>query len=163
MTYSRYMIGTPEEKVMAFLSTHGNKPLVFGTTYVNSFSHTEVDEHGKVEPKCDIDNIKGMVEFVLYNAQYRDTKLLRGGRLQCSRGAARSVTDVWRCIIFYNKDIDIFSVMRAIRAMNVSNSYCSTVNRRVFEYGSYNFHNTYNLDEFGLLWKDWATIGRSHE
>ena len=159
--YDRHMRGSPEEKVLAYISTHDHKPLVLSDVYRNSYIFPAIE---RIEPLAvpAVTNYLGLGRFILLlldEFRYRETFYLIDGGRQCKRGAYRSVLDMWRTIRYYYIDVDLFSVMRFMStSSDICRDYCSTVRKRVFCPGTASYAE-HVPDEFGLKLWDWRRIG----
>lgn len=135
--------------------------------------------NGYESPKDEFDpdkySIEKMIERVLllsreYSSYDRETK-------ECETGEDRwrSVIDIWRHIIYYYPNIEIFDVMRGIYNIryNLGGQFCTTVLRRTFRFslpGEECTHSRFQkaremtgyygkpTDEFDLVWDDWKDI-----
>lgn len=79
------------------------------------------------------------------------------------RGAARSVGDIWRHILYYRPKTSLFQVMAAFYRIqhHVFSSYCSDVRRRVFSphlHSSDYVHGGRN--EFNVEFRLWEDIDK---
>lgn len=111
-------------------------------------------------------SLQKLVEFLIKMAGSCQTRYVKSRKYQCHTGASRSAFDIWRCVKYYRPDVTLFQVMNCMARLpedNYSRSYCTVVRKRVFHYTSYGAYHGDDIqkDEFGLVYSDWASIGKS--
>ena len=152
---------TNEEKVMRWVAEHDVSPLNFGDkrdVAVNPWSMKRVSQ----DPPVNTKDIPTMVNWVINQTSFRPT-YFKNGELQCKGATRRSVVDIWRIILHYNKKADLFEIMRYLYSdpdHRFMRQFCYTIDQRVFRTysGESNRHDG-ETDEFGLEMDDWEKIG----
>ena len=83
--------------------------------------------------------------------------------LETTSGRWRSVYDIWRHVLYFNKEVSLLDVMASMykNKDKYSGHYCPDIHRRVFKYiqnrGSAVDDDNYS-DEFNLKLRDWCEI-----
>lgn len=167
--YNKFATGTAEEKVLSYIATHDHKPLILSYMLYNAWNQG-VNLDGQVTPpQIDTLSLQRLIVSIMREADNRRTLYLISKKPQCRAGARRSAFDIWRVAKTYNPNVDLFEVMRLMYSRSVSvhyyRSYCYVVRKRVFDYNpfgdSHYQQDDESLDEFGLTFSQWRTIGVS--
>ena len=152
----------PEDRVLDYLERRDSKPLVFSSRVTSFYNlSTKIEA---LHPPAHADNVGEMIKFVLVETQRRWSLYLKSKSTQCRSEARRSSLDIWRRILFFNPEIDLFSVMRSLASLTgISWYYCDTVRKRVFypqpDRSNGRQSGNYIRDEYGICILDWKTIG----
>lgn len=79
--------------------------------------------------------LKDLVYAILENCIHFGSYEPESTRFETSYGRMRSSLDIWRHVIYYRPDVDIFSVMEVLYQLrnDLYGHYCSTVHRTVFK------------------------------
>lgn len=139
--------------VMAYLAQNKIIPLIF-KGYTSSVEEFNPEKHSITE----------MVKRAMtLTKDYASTDI--NGEWESSSERWRSVLDIWRHIIYYYPNVEIFDVMHSLFEIKneCGGQYCHEVRRRTFKLASaYQHYNWSNLqmgiDEFGLSFDAWEDI-----
>lgn len=147
------------EKILAYINSQKNSPLVFG----RRFFHPDLE---KVElPNCD--NTDQLVYNVLVMARTQSSWCMETSRSETCSGKMRSSLDIWRHICSIRDDVTIFDVMESLYRLanpmrRVSGHFCTVVRRGVFAADSYPAWRTEPLNfrsgEYGIWFSSWRKL-----
>lgn len=156
-----------KQTVLRYLKGKATTPILLGqVSYDYSFNRFIVPV--EIENK----EIKGNIYNLLYFSRKNDTFFVTN-RKQCRRGALRSAQDLWRLYKYhFNKDMDLFSIMRAVYELLctdklISGHYCSVVRKFVFWTNRMgdggHFYDYASLGDLGVPFKQWNNFEISQE
>ncbi|HBY20782.1 MAG TPA: hypothetical protein DEG71_07210 [Clostridiales bacterium] len=132
--------------------------------YIENKNTTPLYFHFNINESFSIFTLKYLIIKILdLSEEYESCSI--ENELETNSGKWRSVLDIWRHVIYYKPDINIFEVMRELFSIGneyLVGHYCENIKRRVFKLdknttGCALF--TGKVDEFGLYFSDWETIG----
>lgn len=154
------------DKVLEYISHEKSSPLVFQGLLEEGLSWDNIGKYF-----IEGETVEGMVRKVLqYSNKFPSFDSVEG-EFETAPGKNRSTLDIWRHIIFFNKEITIFDVMHAIDNIGgneLVGGVCMDIGRRVFklivnrrrdtrEFSMFN--NSYaDTDEYGLRFDEWKEI-----
>jgi len=139
-----------EESVLMYIKSKDKTPLCFHFPYGNNF----LSAYRLRELITEILDLSD--EFPSYNVD---------NEIETDCGRWRSVLDIWRHVIYYKPDINIFEVMRELFSIGdeyLVGHYCRDILKRVFKLRKNTNHCSLFIqdrDEFGLCFSAWETIG----
>lgn len=152
------------EKVNKYFTYLGlsTDPLYFFLYNTKLYRWEKLEDEKEVKGKTIVE----LVNYVICTSKICQTYQSTGENsysYQCNAGANRSSGDIFRLVKKYRPRITIFSVMRAMYKLAMSNTiktmYCHTINKRVFNnYPTWRNYNLASLDEYGLTFGDWENI-----
>lgn len=162
---------TNEEIVLSKLNGNrflGKNPLHFDVQPENQifyFSHQDYENYKKNFEGA-LDKLKSLTEPI---DRVRQITLMKyntyhfNNRFQCYGHARRSTCDIWRIYKYYFGDVDIFTIMRALYQLVVSedlNTFrCPDIRKRVYWRESYGEKNIHVAAELGVPLSEWKNIG----
>lgn len=147
---------TNVEKVKAYIAKNLQTPLHFAS-YLN-----------KPDGIKYADSLDDLILQILESTE-RSRSINPNEVGETGTGRRRSALDIWRHVLTYKPDTTIYAVMRSLYRLGVEKNllvggFCTMILRRVFRrkdlYPNSNIYDLKILDEFGLIFSDWKTIGR---
>lgn len=112
--------------------------------------------------------LEEQILWFLNKARYGATYFRSNSASHCYAGANRTIQDIYIFLWYYNHDLRLADVMRAmyqlLQQKFVHQFICSTIRRRVFILGmsphlQHHVEHTGEKDEFGYLIEEWKTVG----
>lgn len=160
MTNEEIVLNRLESKAKSLL--HFKEPDRFTYYYESDFTARKNEFDELIKSMDGVETVKDRV-YLLFQLG-KNARTFRKNTLQCRIGANRSAQDIWRLYRYYFGEVDIFSIMRALYELSITDkklgSYrCPTVRKQVFWLDNFPIPETHSKADLGVPLSEWKDIG----